>query len=308
MICSLPILDMMPEDISFDQSASSFLMSSIRHHRLYQVRLPDNGNGTCTAEELPLDDEARHWPMSAVSWDSRRNLIWATASALRGFSDVSEADAGKTALFAIDRQSGKVVRRFDLSTSDPAGFGDMYLARDGTVYVSDNIGGGLYRVRGDVRSASLEKIADGLFSPQTPALAADGKRLFVADYSTGIAIIDLRKPAASRLEYLPHPDDVAVTGLDGLYGFGNSLIGIQNGTEPERIMRFRLNRQQTRIISAQVIEQSTQRLGEPTHAVLVGRRFYVSANVGWDKVDDRGQLKSGERFTAPVLLSFPADE
>ena len=73
-------------------------------------------------------------------------------------------------------------------------------------------------------------------------------------------------------------------------------------------MRFRLNRQQTRIISAQVIEQSTQRLGEPTHAVLVGRRFYVSANVGWDKVDDRGQLKSGERFSAPVLLSFPADE
>jgi hypothetical protein len=34
--------------------------------------------------------------------------------------------------------------------------------------------------------------------------------------------------------------------------------------------------------------------------------FYVSANVGWNKVDDSGKLKPGEKFTAPVLVRFPA--
>jgi hypothetical protein len=307
MICSLPILDLMPEDIAYDESARVFFVSSVRHHSVYRVRPPDKGSGNCAVEQLLSADFPRHWPVLAVSLDAKRNLLWATEAALEGFSDIPQGDAGKTALLAVDKQSGKILRRFELVAHGPAEFGDMCLAADGTVYVSDGAGGGVYRVRGDPRTASLEKVADGLFSPQTPALAADGKRLFVADYSMGIAVVGLHSPSRTP-EYLPHPDDVAVTGLDGLYRSGDSLIGMQNGTEPERIIRFRLNRQQTRIVSAEVIEQSTARLGDPTHAVLVGPRFYVSANVGWDKVDDNGQLKNGRHFTAPALLSFPADE
>jgi hypothetical protein len=35
--------------------------------------------------------------------------------------------------------------------------------------------------------------------------------------------------------------------------------------------------------------------------------FYVSTNVGWNKVDDNtGKLKDGAAFTPPVLLRFPA--
>jgi hypothetical protein len=56
-----------------------------------------------------------------------------------------------------------------------------------------------------------------------------------------------------------------------------------------------------------VVEQATETMGDPTHAVAVDGWFYVSANVGWSKVDDNtGQLKPGEKFTPPVLLRFPA--
>jgi hypothetical protein len=142
-------------------------------------------------------------------------------------------------------------------------------------------------------------------------LARDGKRLFVADYTMGIAVIGL--PAANaasplaKVSYLPHPENVAVVALDGLYLSGDSLIGIQNGTDPVRILRLRLNHSQTEITNADVIEQATERMGDPTHAVAVDGWFYVSANVGWSKVDDNtGQLKPGEKFTPPVLLRFPA--
>ncbi len=307
-VCSLPIADLMPEDITFDRQSSSFLLSSVQHHRLYQVKLPKDGRDTCTIKELAIEPSAQQWPLLAVALDSKRNLIWVTTAAFGGFSGVSEADAGKTALLALERGSGRVVRRYDLVSSKPAAFGDMCIGTDGTVYVSDGFGGGVYRLRGDPETAALEQIADMLGSPQTPAPAADGKRLFVADYSVGIAVIDLRAPTLGKSQYLPHPESIAVTGLDGLYRFKDSLIGIQNGTTPERIIRYRLDRAQTRIVSAQVIEQSTGRLGEPTHAVLVGGRFYVSANVGWDKVDDEGQLKKGEQFTPAILLSFPAGD
>jgi hypothetical protein len=69
---------------------------------------------------------------------------------------------------------------------------------------------------------------------------------------------------------------------------------------------MRLNADQTSITSLEVIEQSTLRLGEPTHAIEVDDMIYVTANVGWGKIDDQGKLKKGEEFTKPILLRFPA--
>jgi hypothetical protein len=304
-VCTLPLPDLMPEDLTFDRAAGTFVVSSILHHTLYRVRLPKAGEAECTLQEIPLEDQAKRWPVLAVSADATRNLLWMTACAMPGFTGFPKEDEGKTALLAIDGATGKVVRRFDLGTAGPGVLGDMSVADDGTVYVSDSLGGGVYRVRGEVKTAALEKIAGDFFSPQTPVLAADGKRLFVGDYSMGIAVVDLTKPnPPGQLSYLPHAESIAVTGLDGLYLSGDSLVGIQNGTEPARIMRFRLNPAQTEITSGEVVEQSTERLGEPTHVIGLNGWFYATANVGWSRIDDHGQLKPGEHFTVPLLLRF----
>lgn len=303
-VCTIPLPDLMPEDLTFDKAGNSFVVSSIQHHTLYRLTLPKSSVGPCTIKEIPLEEQAKRWPVLAVSADPTRKLLWMTASAMAGFTGVNKEDEGKASLFAIDGASGKVVRRFDL-TSKPAVLGDMSVAADGTVYVTDSIGGGVYRVKGDLATAKLEKIAGDFFSPQTPVLAKDGKRLFVADYSMGIAVVDLTATnPPDQLNYLPHPESAAVTGLDGLYLSGDSLIGIQNGTDPERIVRYRLNPPQTEITSYEVIEQSTERLGDPTHVIEHNGWLYVTANVGWNKVTDQGQLKAGEHFTQPVLLRF----
>lgn len=304
-VCALPLADLMPEDLTFDKGSGSFVVSSIQHHTLYRVTLPPAGSGQCGLKEIPLEDQAKRWPVLAVSADDKRHLLWMTASAMPGFTGFPKEDEGKAALFAIDAATGKTVRRFDLSSAGPAVLGDMSVAPDGAVYVTDSIGGGVYRVQGDVKTASLEKIAGDFFSPQTPVLAADGKRLFVADYSMGIAVVDLTRPnPPGELYYILHHESIAVTGVDGLCLSGDFLAATQNGTEPERIVRYHLNRAQTEITSAEVIEQSTERLGDPTHVIALNGWFYVSANVGWNKVDDHGQLKKGEHFTAPILLRF----
>src|ERR1700742_3880420 len=89
-----------------------------------------------------------------------------------------------------------------------------------------------------------------------------------------------------KIKSLPYPPDAAVTGLDGLYLTGDSLIGIQNGTDPVSIVRLRLNPTPTAITSLEVIEQASPHMGEPTHAIEVSGMIYVTANVGWDKIDD----------------------
>lgn len=304
-VCTLPLPDLMPEDLTFDKAAGTFVVSSIQHHTLYRVRPPKDGEAECTLQEIALEDQAKRWPVLAVSADATRNLLWMTACAMPGFTGFPKEDEGKAALFAIDGATGKVVKRFDLATGGPGVLGDMSVAQDGTVYVSDSIGGGVYRVQGDLKTAVLEKIAGDFLSPQTPVLAADGKRLFVADYSMGIAVVDLVAPnSEGQLNYLAHPESFAVTGLDGLYLSGDSLVGVQNGTEPERIVRFHLNPAQTEITSMDVVEQATDRLGDPTHVIELNGWFYVTANVGWNRIDDHGQLKPGQHFTAPLLLRF----
>jgi sugar lactone lactonase YvrE len=312
-VCELPQADTMPEDIAYlkssnAKSAGSFYVSSIQHHTVYRVSLPKAGSRECTMEELPLPPEAKRWPTLAVAADPKRNVLLVTASAMPGFSGFPKEDEGKALLMEIDAKSGKVLRRFEPSATGPAVLGDMCVTGEGTVYVTDSIGGGVYILRGELQTAKLEKIADGLFSPQTPVLARDGKRLFVADYTMGIAVINLPTADAApnlstKINYLPHPGNVAVVGLDGLYPAGDSLIGIQNGTEPERILRFVMNAEQTEIRGAQVIHQVGQL--DPTHAVEVDGWFYAVTNVGWSKVDDNtGQLKPGEKFTPPVLVRF----
>jgi hypothetical protein len=307
-VCELPQADTMPEDITYLKSSGAFFVSSIQHHTVYRVSLPKAGSRQCSIEELPLPAEAKRWPTLAISVDPKRKSLWVTASAMPGFSGVPKEEQGKAVLMEIDPASGKVLHQFDPATTGPAVLGDMCVTGEGTVYVTDSVGGGVYRLHGDLQTAKLEKIADGLFSPQTPVLARDGKRLFVADYTMGIAVIDLPTAGAApnlsaKLNYLPQPENVAVVGLDGLYSNGDSLIGIQNGTEPERILRLLMNPAQTEITGAQVIHQIGQL--DPTHAVEVEGWFYATSNVGWSKVDDNtGQLKPGEKFTPPTLLRF----
>ncbi|MDP9268773.1 MAG: hypothetical protein M3P27_10685 [Acidobacteriota bacterium] len=320
MYCALAMVDGMPEDITHD--GAGFVVSSVQHRTLYRLRPPQAGDVACELQEVPLEEAAKHWPTLAVAADGPRRLLWLTTSAMPGFSDFPKEDEGKAALLAVNSR-GQITRRFDFATAEPAVLGDMTLAPDGTIYVTDSVGGGVYRVRievpggkspggnspsgkspgGKSKTSKIEKLADGLFSPQTPVLAADQKRLFVADYSMGIAVIDLAggKPVA----YMPHPEDIAVTGIDGLYLAGDALIAIQNGTEPARVVRLRLDGQQRQIVSAEVMEQGGERLGDPTHAVVVEGWLYVIGNVGWNKVDASGKLKAGQDFTAPVVLRFP---
>jgi len=144
-------------------------------------------------------------------------------------------------------------------------------------------------------------------SPQTPALSADEKRLFVADYARGIAVIDLSTRA---VRWLGHPGNVALVGTDGLYRVGNTLLAVQNGTTPNRVLRVLLDTAMTRVLDAEVLERAKPAVSDPTHGVLVGDTFYFIAQSGWDRVRDDGTFTPAGANDAPIvrrltLLPYP---
>src|SRR5207248_1282429 len=113
--------------------------------------------------------------------------------------------------------------------------GDVIVAASGDVFTTDSVSPAVYRLR--ARGRLLEPVAAGepFVSPQGLALSADGARLFVADYSKGVFAIALD---SRRVRLLEAPRDADVLGIDGLYRAGESLLAIQNGTRPTRLLRL----------------------------------------------------------------------
>lgn len=276
------------EDIDYDPLSKSFLITSVLEKKIVRVLQDGKANDFASSPS--------HWPMLAIKVDSPHKLVWATEVALDGFTAAPKSDWGRSALLSFDLNTGKLRQRVE----GPAhsALGDMVISAEGDPIVSDG-NGGVYRFS----KGQLERIDKGEFiSPQTATMHPDGKHVFVPDYARGVGILDL---ASRHVTWLKPQGKYALNGIDGLYYAHGALIATQNGTSPERVIRFQLNPSLSEIESQQVIERATATLGDPTHGVIVGDSFYYIANSGWSELDEHGDVKAGSKQTQAKIMRFP---
>lgn len=298
---TLPDPDLLAEDIAYDSARGRYLVSSVRRGIVLAV---DSTGVTrpFTAAGLP-----GVWGMMALGVDAARGLLWATTAALREGARWAPRDSGRSALLSFDLATGAPRRRMEPPpNTGPHVLGDLAVGPDGSVYVSDAASGAVYVAAPGADTLRVLVAPGTLVSPQTPALSPNGRRLFVADYGRGVAVVDLGTRAVA---WLPHPGNVAVTGIDGMYRVGRDLIAVQNGTTPNRVMRLELDSAMTRILFAEVLERGTPPLAEPTHGVVRdgGRAFDFIANSGWARVRRDGGMAAGTDADRVVIRRIPID-
>lgn len=285
--------DLVAEDIAYDSVRRRFLLSSVRRRKIIAV----DSAGHATDFTQPGADST--WGMFAVHVDPARQLLWATTAAVKTAHGYTAADSGRSALLEYDLATGALRARLEPPDVRRAHvLGDMTIGADGTVYVSDAVSGAVYTAAPGARMLAVLVPTGTFSSPQTPALSADEKRLFVADYARGIAVVDL---SSKRVSWLGHPGNVALVGTDGLYRVGNTLLAVQNGTTPNRVLRLLLDTAMTRVLDAEVLERAKPAVSDPTHGVMVGDTFYFIARSGWDRVRDNGTLAPGGADDASVV-------
>lgn len=278
----LPDSGFVPEGIALDPRTQRFFVSSIRTGRILAW---SQGGGF--AEFVPAGRDGQ-WAMLALDVDTATRTLWATTAAMPFFARHQPADSGRSAVLAYDLDTGALRRRYDAPSGGRHSLGDMTVAPNGDVFVSDSDEGVVYRIaRGD---AEMEPFAsDGLVSPQGLAVASDG-RILVADYLRGIAALDRESGEVTWLEVA---DSMAVSGIDGLVRVGHSLIAVQNGVNPKRVVELRMNDAETRITGWRALESGTPLLTEPTHAVVVGPELFFIADAGWDRLAPDGTVRPG---------------
>lgn len=288
---TLPEPDLIAEDIGYDPVGDKFYISSVRHRKILSI----DRHGK--SAEFLREGQPDVWAILAVGVDPKRRILWAATAALPEAIGYRKEEEGRSALLKYSLDTGVLMKRYDLKNSSKHALGDMTISPGGDVFVSDGEGA-VYWV--DHQRDTLDILVDkGTFrSPQTPALTPDGRKLLVPDYTRGISILDL---ATKQVKLLEHPKELSLGGIDGMYLSGHTLIAIQNGTAPERLIRMTLDDSLTRVLQWETIESNWPGLGDPTHGVVAGDQFYFIANSGWDRMADDGSLKPGATFEPATI-------
>jgi hypothetical protein len=265
-------------------------------HRRKVVRIAPDG----TVRDFVKEGEHGLFAALALAVDGERRSLWIASEALPLMTGFRKEEEGRSFVFELDLDTGGLRRR--VPPPVPGGhLSDLTVSPRGDLYVADPITGRVYLLRKgkDVFDVLIEP--GPLASPQGLALSPDGTVLYVADYLSGVARIDVATRSVTVLEA---PANAALTGIDGLVLAGDSLVGIQNGLRPHRVIRLRLVPGGVRVEAVTVVERGHPEFDEPTLGVVVKGAFYFVANSQYGAFSEDGTPDEA-KLRPPAILRAP---
>jgi len=282
--------DFIPEGIAAGSDGELYL-GSIRHGKI--VRIADDATQLITASDGP------HWSVFGMRL-ADDGLLWFVSAAISEFSELDEADAGRSGLYALDTNTGKIVVRAPLPpTGNKQVLGDLVFDGDDTIFLTDQADGIVYwySIANNEFSTLVDRGQMG--SPQGLVFDQSGSSLYVADYIGGLYRVSLSTGNVERVT--PH-ESTNDYGIDGLYRYKNRLIAIQNGIRPNRVVEFEPSSDGSSIIGSRILAMNLPEFDDPNLGEIVGDNFLFIANSHWPKFDRDGNLP--EELTGPIVLKI----
>jgi hypothetical protein len=233
--------------------------------------------------------------------DHKRRVLWVATSSLPEIADFRKEEDAQAAIFQYDLKTKKLLKKFSLSDNKKHIFGDLTLNSKGDVFITDSISPNIYYI--SATGHIIETFASGQFvSLQGISLSEDGNHLFVSDYSQGIFEVDLKNK--NKVTKLENPDNATLLGIDGIYFYQNSLIAVQNGINPRRVIKLSLSNNFDKIEDFTTLAANKNIMPDPTLATIVNNHFYFFANAQWNNFDRSGNILPLEKFVEPTLVKI----
>jgi len=280
---------LVPEGIAWDAARKRFLVGSIARRKI--VAIDQRGR---TRDFSGADDGLD--TVLGLTVDARRRLLYAVST--NGFED-SARIARRNAVVVYDLGRGRRVARHEVAEAQQ--LNDVAVAADGTLYVTDSAAGSIWRMRPGEKKPALFGAAGAARGANGIAVAPDGT-VYVT-LSTGIGRVD---PKDGSLVRLAQPDSVVSGGIDGLYWHEGDLVGVQNSTNPGRVIRLRLGDGGRRIDGLVVLQSHHHpAFVEPTTGAIADGAIHVLANTYVGAYQPDGSLRDAARLKPTVVLAVP---
>jgi hypothetical protein len=280
---------LIPEGIAYDAKHDRFFVGSVAQKKIIVTDRKGEARDFSKAQDK-LDC------VLGMIVDPARGQLYAVST--NGFLDEAKTER-RNAVVCYDLKTGWLADRFD--APEAMQLNDIAIAPNGTIYATDSMSSTLFRKKPDEKTLTPFGSKGAVANANGITLGADGN-LYVA-ISTGIAKIDALTGAPTRL---PQPDTVVTGGCDGLYWYEGDLIGIQNVTNPGRVVRIDLADKGTRVAGLIVLQSHHHPdFAEPTTGAIAHGALHVIANSYVGHFQPNGTIKDEEQLKGTVIVGVP---
>ncbi|MGV3696055.1 hypothetical protein [Flavobacterium sp.] len=287
LVVTLSEKDLHPEGLTYLAKSNLWLATSVRKRKIVSFDLKTGQCKDWLKGEKMLS-------VLAIKADASETYLWVATAAIPEMEGFDKGLNGKSEVLKIDIKTKKIIKRFAIDGNHV--FGDLIVAKSGIVYVSDSGKPTVYKIEKDAISEFVSFDNDG-YNLQGLAFNDMQSKLFVADYLKGITVVDMITKSKTVLDF---PYETSAKGIDGLVFYKNSLITIQNGVKPIRVVQLKLNDRQDEINGFKILDNNRPEFNEPALATLVGEQLYFFANSPWTAYNQDGTLDV-DKIGNPIL-------
>ncbi len=267
---SLPGGDHLYETLAWDPKRKQLLVGSVRDGTIQ--RLGTNGQLT---DFIAPDASNGLWSVYAMAAVPEEDLLYVASTASVYFKGFNQSDFGKAGVFKFRLSDGKLLDKYLLMPDGrPRTLSSIAAGKGGLVFAADGLRSMIYRLDG----GSLKPMVGNpkLTSIRGLALSADARSLYFVDYALGVFGVDLVAGKGFDLKY--DPAKLVLGGIDGLYWYDGTLVVIENGMSPQRVMRLHLSEDGRSIVRAMPLDVANPAFALPTWGTLAGEDLYFIAN------------------------------
>lgn len=277
LVFTLPAEFSSPAAITWDEGRGSFLVGTETDGAVVVVS-PDGSSDVL----IKANDENGLWAIRGLFADNKNNRLWVSSAAVPAFSAYQASDKGRGALFEFDLATLELKGRYEVpSDGQIHELGPIAVSGDGDIYIADLAQPIIFHktAKGE-QLAAIISIKD-LVGLRDLAVSPDSTRLYIADSVMGIMVVDLAQQTSAMLT---GPENMNLGAISGLFYHNNELVMIQNGFQPQRIMRLELDASGSNVVAISPLAIALDEFDRPAFGTVKGEDVYYFANPGKNKL------------------------
>jgi sugar lactone lactonase YvrE len=261
--------DLFPEGLAVDSARHIFYMGSMHRRKIVEIT---EAGGVSDFVKPGLYDLM---PVGGIKVDPADQSIWAA-------TDPGENNRSEIVHFD---SNAKLLERYAAPGAGSHDLNDLVIRNRREIYVTDTFASQVYRFDRDTHSFTPVMFSRAVLNPNGVVLSPDTNQLYVGDI-LGVVRLDLQHGNSQEVD--PGKSNT-LAGIDGLYWYKDSLVGVQYGTGSFRVARWRLSADGLRVIFTEILERRSPLISFPTTGAIYRDKFYFIANTGIGNLRD-GQI------------------
>lgn len=267
-----------PENIAYDVVDQLFYVGSALKRKIVKI------DKTGFISDFTGEMQDGLWSVLGMKVDATRRVLWVASSAHQGMKGFTDQDGGRTGIFKYDLSTGKYVKKYLPDPSVRHAFNDLVVTSTGDLLATDSESATVYAISPHRDELEIWFSSPSISQPDGITLSRDEKKVFVA-HAAGVSVIDRASKTLSMLN-----ESESLSGLNGIYYFGNSLIAIQ--PSGQSVSRAYLSGGLDKVDSIRVVEPRNDFLNRPTSGVMVGRTLYYIGNSPYSFFEKKSETGS----------------